>query len=99
MSTTEDTTRPRVAAPDVEWTARRLRWGLPRCVYAAAHDVAPEDVERTDRGYARVHALIRETEQEYVQMLCIAAGLPQDTDYEDLVQWIEKHAEGGADRG
>lgn len=79
-------------AAEAEWTARRSHYGLPRTIYAAAHDVLPEDVDRTDRNYQRVHRLIMDNDQDYINALVSAAGLPEGTEYEQLVEWIETKA-------
>jgi hypothetical protein len=72
--------------------AARDRWGLPKCVYAAAHHAEPTEVLATDDGFDTVRLLVVETERDYIAAIARTAGLPEDIDYEDLLLWIAERA-------
>lgn len=81
----------------VERTARRLRYGLAKCVYAAAHDIDPWEVEETDGGYQDVHQLCFDEESDMVEILAKAAGLPDDAEYAHVLEWITARSGGEGD--
>lgn len=74
---------------------RVAAWGLPRLVYAAAHDCEPWDVDNTDGGYADVAHLLAEEEAAILAPLVQAAGLSDEAGFVDVLEWITARSGGG----
>lgn len=69
--------------------AERLeKYGLARCVYAAAHDSDPWSVDETDGGYGDVRDLIAEDWNVTLEPLALALGMPDDSDYAVILQRV-----------
>jgi hypothetical protein len=61
------------------------KYGLAKCVYAAAHDVDPWTVDETDGGYGDITALIAEDWNATTEPLALAVGLPDDSEYAEIL--------------
>lgn len=72
----------------------RNRWGVARCAYAAAHDIEPHEVDTTDGSYADMSMVITEDYWEMLEVLAKAAGLPEDADFADILEWINARKAG-----
>jgi hypothetical protein len=80
-------------------TSLRGRWGVARCAYAAAHDIEPHEVDTTDGSYADLSMVITEDYWEMLEVLSKAAGLPDDSDFADILEWISARASGSSESG
>ncbi len=64
------------------------KYGLAKCVYAAAHDIEPWTVDETDGGYTDVCELIAEDWNATLEPLALALGMPDDSDYAAILQRV-----------
>lgn len=76
-------------------------WGLAKCVYAAAHDIDPGQVDTPDGGYGRICALINADWNDTLEPLARAVGLPDDAEYEyaEILERIQRLADIAASAG
>jgi hypothetical protein len=82
-----------VAKPLNPVLAEKLhKYGLAKCVYAAAHDIEPWTVDETDGGYADVCELIAEDWNATLEPLALALGMSDDSDYAAIVQRVAELA-------
>ena len=71
---------------------RIQKYGLARCVYAAAHDIEPWTVDETDGGYGDVCELIAEDWNSTLEPLALALGMPDDSDYAQILKRVAELA-------
>jgi hypothetical protein len=72
-------------------TAEKLAaYGLAKCVYAAAHDIEPREVDDTDGGYDDVRHYVFVDWCQTLEPLALALGLADDADYPDILEAINE---------
>lgn len=76
------------AVPSPDELAEAERYGLARCVYAAAHGDYPQHVDDTDGGLQEVERLINDDRAAWTRALAGLVGLGVEADDGDIADEV-----------